>query len=182
MTNQEKFLLLVVLIVSGVGATLYVQNTKKSEALKGQVQVSVQNSDYIPTSNTGTITTGTGQTQTTTGTANSGSNTSTTNTGSQTTDTTTNTTKQATVSYNVPDGDTENLSITVLLANGKITDISFAMNPTNGESAQYYNKFKNSFPKSQIIGKTLDGVSLSRVGGASLTTNAFNRAISQLRG
>jgi type VI protein secretion system component Hcp len=180
MTNQEKFLLLVVLIVSGVGATLYVQNAKKSEALKGQVQVGVQNSDYIQTSNTGTVTTGTGQTQTTTGTINSGSNTSTTNTGSETT--TTNTTKQVTASYVVPDGDTENLSITVLLTNGTISDISFSMNPTNNESREYFNKFKNSFPKSQVVGKTLNNVSLSRVGGASLTTNAFNKAIAGLRG
>lgn len=44
MTKQEKFLLLVVLVVSGVGATLYVQNNKEVTAAKEQVQqVEVQN-------------------------------------------------------------------------------------------------------------------------------------------
>ena len=178
MTKQEKFLLLVVLVVSGVGATLYVQNSKKTSALKEQVQVQVQSTSGV-NAVTGQINTGTTitPTDTTTGTAQGTTN---TNTGTVTTNTSS--TRQATVGYSVPNGDTENLSITVTLTNGTISDISFSMTPTNKESSEYYNKFKNSFPKSQVVGKTIGSVSISRVGGASLTTNAFNRAIGELRG
>lgn len=175
MTKQEKFLLLVVLVVSGVGATLYVQNTKSTNSLKEQVQVGVQNTSGVNpvTTQNETSVTDSPAPQNPTGGAQ-------TNTGSVTTNTSS--TRQATVGYSVPNGDTENLAVTVTLTNGTISDISFSMTPTNKESSEYYNKFKNSFPKSQIIGKTLSGVSLSRVGGASLTTNAFNKAISELRG
>ncbi len=169
MTKQEKFLLLVVLVVSGVGATLYVQNNKEVTAAKEQVQqVEVQN--VAPVTN---VTEAGAPAEQTTASTN-------TTTGSTATNTTTS--KQTVASYNVPNGDTENLSVTVKLTNGVISDISFAMTPTNRESAEYYNKFKSSFQKSTVVGKTLSGVSLSRVGGASLTTNAFNKAIGQLRG
>lgn len=184
MTKQEKFLLLVVLVVSGVGATLYVQNTKSTNALKEQVQVGVQNTSGV-SDITGQISTGTTVTPTNTttggtqGTTNSNSNTN-TNTNIGTVTTNTSSTKKTNVNYLVPEGDTENLSVTVTITNGIISDISFSMTPTNKESSEYYNKFKNSFPKSQVVGKTVSGVSLSRVGGASLTTNAFNKAISQL--
>lgn len=182
MTKQEKFLLLVVLVVSGVGATLYVQNTKSTNALKEQVQVGVQNtsgvSDVAGQINTGTTVT---PTNTTTGGTQGTTNTN-TNTNAGTVTTNTSSTRQATVGYAVPNGDIENLAVTVTLTNGIISDISFSMTPTNKESSEYYNKFKNSFPKSQVVGKTISGVSLSRVGGASLTTNAFNKAIGELRG
>jgi hypothetical protein len=173
MTKQEKFLLLVVLVVSGVGATLYVQNIKSTNSLKEQVQVGVQNNSGVNTDATQL------ENQAVVSPAPQNINVEgKTNTGSVTTNTSS--TRQANVSYSVPEDGTENLAMTVTLTNGTISDISFSMTPTNKESAEYYNKFKNSFPRSQVIGKTIGGVSLSRIGGASLTTNAFNKAISQL--
>jgi hypothetical protein len=172
MTKQEKFLLLVVFLVAGVGATIYVSNQKESEAVVSQVQSGALNLEggVVNTAPVGGVSTQGGTTQT------GGSGTVTTG------NTSTVSRKDVVVTYGVPNGETETLSVFVTTNGGVISDITFAMTPTNPTSAQYFNGFKNSFPKSQIVGKTLNDISLSRVGGASLTTNAFNKAIGELRG
>lgn len=85
-----------------------------------------------------------------------------------------------TISFEVPEGHTNSLTINVTLTNGVMSDISFTQNSSNRESREYADKFTRSFPKSSIVGKKISDISLSRVGGASLTSNAFNKALSQM--
>ncbi len=49
-----------------------------------------------------------------------------------------------------------------------------------GESTKYQNRFMAAY-ESQVIGKKLDSIKLSRVGGASLTTNGFNDALAKVK-
>ena len=175
MTKQEKFLLLVVLVVSGVGATIYVQNTKKDQAAQNnfgvqEVVVENQNNNSDTVNNISDTETMAGQ----------GSAVSNTEQNSNSNMAASAKTLQSSVSYTTPEGHSETLSVVVTLQNGVISDISFSEVPTNKESKEYYNKFSSKFSKSILIGKTLSEASIQRTGGASLTTAAFNAALKKL--
>jgi hypothetical protein len=60
-----------------------------------------------------------------------------------------------------------------------ITAITATMTSGDRESGQYVSRF-NSAAKSKIIGKKVAGLSLSAVGGASDTTDAFSQIIASL--
>lgn len=85
-----------------------------------------------------------------------------------------------TITFQVPENHTNTITVNVTLSSGKISDISYSQNSTNRESREYYNNFVSNFSKSSVVGKDISGVNLSRVGGASLTTGAFNQALSQI--
>ena len=176
MTKQEKFLLLVVLLVAGIGTTVYVTNNSKqpvvAEMTKVQPIEQVQSQSGIPAAQA-TAT-------------NQKSNPAGTQTPSGTVVPTApaiNTTKSVTtkVAYQVPEGDTNILGITVTLTNGLISDITFSENPRSRESKRYYSSFVNVSPKSQVVGKAIQDIpNLAIVGGSSLTTQAFNQGIAKL--
>ena len=67
------------------------------------------------------------------------------------------------------------LDISLTLTNDIVTDadIAYSQGAEVDPNAQ---KFEAAY-KSQIIGKDIDSLNLSRVGGASLTTGAFNEAL-----
>ena len=144
MTKEQKFLLLVVLIVAGAGSVIYVQNEKKEgEVLSSKVALKAGKTTGEILSTTKTL--------------------------------------ETAVTYSVPENHTETLKVIVALKDGVITDISFSENPSNKESREYYTNFSKNFSRGQFIGKTLENVSLSRVGGASLTTRAFNAGIADIK-
>ncbi len=60
-----------------------------------------------------------------------------------------------------------------------ITVVSVSPVSANSESRQYISRF-NSAAKSKIVGKKISSLSLSTVGGASDTTDAFQEVISSL--
>lgn len=211
MTNQQKFFLLVVLIVAGAGATIYVNTNKSNSGIDNESKNIASN--ILDNSLSGTSQVGTN---------NQVSNTNTTykpstkpvsapvNTNTQnsvptgTTDTSVNTnpavnnTPQTSVptpkpvtsspvqyvdnvSYNTPSGMPETIHVTVNILNGIISDVSFSYDsPTNRESGRYLSRFASSLNKNLIVGKKITNVSLSRVGGASLTTDAFMQAIQDI--
>jgi hypothetical protein len=84
--------------------------------------------------------------------------------------------------YQVPNEDKEEITITVVVdTDGNIVDIKFAYStPTNPESREYLQKFNRAFTASSFIGKKITSIKASRIGGASLTTGAFNQAIATL--
>lgn len=88
-------------------------------------------------------------------------------------------TYSATGTYATPESK-ETVGVTATLANGAITDVSLSQNPTRGESREYQQKFISGY-KSLVIGKKIDGLSLSRVAGSSLTSNGFNAALDEIR-
>ncbi len=84
----------------------------------------------------------------------------------------------ATGSYQTPGG-TESIGVKVTLSSGTITDASVTQNATHGEAKEYQAAFASAF-KSQVVGKKISEVSLSRVAGSSLTPIGFNNAIDSI--
>lgn len=87
-------------------------------------------------------------------------------------------TYSATGTYQTPGG-RESIDVTVTLAEGAITDATVEQNARGGEAAEYQSKFVSGY-KTQVIGKKIDEVNLSRVAGSSLTSNGFNNAIQDI--
>lgn len=87
-------------------------------------------------------------------------------------------TYSATGSYQTPGGQ-ESIGVTVTLAGGTITDASVNQEGKTGEAQEYQSKFASGF-KTQVVGKKIDEVSLTRVAGSSLTSNGFNNAIDDI--
>jgi len=77
--------------------------------------------------------------------------------------------------YQTPGG-RESVGVTVTLAGDTITSASVQQKGERGESKEYQGKFASGFA-SQVVGKSIDEVSLTRVAGSSLTPNGFNNAI-----
>lgn len=81
--------------------------------------------------------------------------------------------------YSVPKGETNSISVTLTVKDGNITSVSTQNDYTDHESAQFISSFKSSL-SSKVVGKALKDFAASRIGGASLTTDAFNEAVSQI--
>jgi hypothetical protein len=85
--------------------------------------------------------------------------------------------------YEKPEGMAKISFDLVVDANGVISKVSTKnlTSPSNRETTQYQQKFSAAIP-GQIVGKKLaDLKDLDRVGGASLTTDAFNSSLAQLK-
>jgi hypothetical protein len=84
-------------------------------------------------------------------------------------------------SYNAPGRSTHSVDATITIKDDVITasNVSYGGDNVN-TSTEYQNKFSKGY-QTQVIGKNLGTVSLSRVGGASLTTNAFNKALAEVK-
>lgn len=87
-------------------------------------------------------------------------------------------TYSATGSYQTPGGQ-ESIGVKVTLADGVITDAQVTSQGKSGESQQYQGEFISSY-KSQVVGKKISEVSLSRVAGSSLTSGGFNDALADI--
>ena len=90
----------------------------------------------------------------------------------------TNGTYVATKSYRTPDG-TYQMNVSVTVKDDTVTASTLSFD-ADGARDGYSKRFSNGY-QSQVIGKNLGNVNLSRVGGASLTTNAFNSALSSIK-
>ena len=84
----------------------------------------------------------------------------------------------ATGSYSTPGGK-ESVTVTATVTGGTITAVDTTGSADGGESEEYQSKFLSNY-KSQVVGKSIDEVSLSRVAGSSLTSNGFNDAIDKI--
>ena len=85
----------------------------------------------------------------------------------------------ATGKYSTPGG-SEDITVTLTLADDIITDVSADGSATSGNSSVYQSQFLDGY-KELVIGKDIDEVSLSRVSGSSLTSNGFNEAVEAIR-
>jgi hypothetical protein len=81
--------------------------------------------------------------------------------------------------YESPAG-SESIKIKLTVSDDKIEALEITPTATDKQSIQYQNRFKSSI-NSQTVGKKIDDLSLSRVGGASLTTNAFNKSLNTIK-
>jgi len=88
-------------------------------------------------------------------------------------------TYSATGSYTSPGGH-ETIKISVTLKGGAITDTSAVSGANDSDAKHYQSLFIDGY-KSQVVGKSVDSVKLSRVSGASLTSGGFNDALAQIK-
>jgi hypothetical protein len=162
MTKQQKIMLLLVLAVVSSGAVYYATTQDKSSVPQEQVAISngnTENTNPAPTQNPTPTTQGNGQTQP-----------GTVATKSLTQD----------VTYQTPEEGNETIHVSIVVdTKGVIQDVTFSYDtPHKRESRNFLASFEKSFSKDMVVGKSVNGLTISRVGGASLTTKAFNKALS----
>lgn len=88
-------------------------------------------------------------------------------------------TYSATGTYQTPGG-SESIKVTVTLASGVVTSADVTQNASGGEAEEYQSKFVSGY-KSQVVGKKISEISLSRVAGSSLTPIGFNAALQTIK-
>lgn len=81
--------------------------------------------------------------------------------------------------YAVPRGDLEKFSSTVVIKDGVISSVKNTFENANNESKFYQSGFDNAI-EDAVVGKKIDSLNISRVGGASLTTAAFLKGIKNI--
>ncbi|HTK39465.1 MAG TPA: hypothetical protein VL362_01205 [Patescibacteria group bacterium] len=88
-------------------------------------------------------------------------------------------TYSASVQYQVPSG-TNAITANVAVKHGAIASVKTSSNYTDSESQWYINDFESSI-NADAAGQPLASYSPSRIGGASLTTWAFDNVLDQIR-
>ncbi len=98
-------------------------------------------------------------------------------------DTTTNAavTRTGTGTYLTPRRDEHTVDVTLTIADGIVTDaeVTFDGKPAGEVSNGTQGRFLAAY-EAEVIGKPVANINLSRVGGASLTTGAFNEAVAKI--
>lgn len=84
-----------------------------------------------------------------------------------------------TVTYRTPARSDNQVAVTVTLTNNTVSDVSVNYNGGNGVYNNYQKRFDGDY-RTQVVGKSISDISLSRVGGASLTSKAFNDALASV--
>lgn len=81
--------------------------------------------------------------------------------------------------YLTPRREKHDVGVTLSLDGTTITDATVSYN--GGDPETRSQRDFNKAYKDEVIGKNIEEISLSRVGGASLTTGAFNKAVEEIR-
>jgi hypothetical protein len=84
----------------------------------------------------------------------------------------------ATARYNSPGG-VQSITVKLTIAGNIVTDSSLQQTATEREDEQYQGAFESEY-KSNVVGKKISELSLSRVAGASLTNDGFNSALADI--
>ncbi|MFH0772807.1 MAG: FMN-binding protein [bacterium] len=74
----------------------------------------------------------------------------------------------------------ESVSVNITLDGATVTDLQLSLNPSNDTSAAYQNAFAAEI-KSYVVGKNIKDINVSRVAGASYTTEAFMQAVKKIQ-
>lgn len=88
-------------------------------------------------------------------------------------------TYQANQTYLAPGGRTDSIDVGVTLVDQVVTAMDFGYQESNPDSGAFLSLFDSEI-RGQVVGKSLNQINLSRVAGASLTTNAFNLALDNI--
>ncbi len=83
------------------------------------------------------------------------------------------------VSYSVPRGGYNSLKATVVINSGKISSVTTSNEVADRESGMYVSNFEGNL-SSDAVGQTIGDYSPSRISGASLTTSAFDEALTDI--
>ncbi|MDP9981782.1 uncharacterized protein with FMN-binding domain [Pseudarthrobacter oxydans] len=81
--------------------------------------------------------------------------------------------------YVSPNG-TETVGVTLTLAGGAVSDVQITQHPSNPNTRKFQGEFAGGI-QSQIVGKSLDEIKVSKVAGSSLTSGGFNQAVDKIK-
>ena len=81
--------------------------------------------------------------------------------------------------YVSPNG-TETVGVTLTLAGGAVSDVQITQHPSNPNTRKFQGEFAGGI-QSQIVGKKLDEIKVSKVAGSSLTSGGFNQAVEKIK-
>jgi hypothetical protein len=82
--------------------------------------------------------------------------------------------------YLTPARTSHKIDVTLTVEGGIVTNADVVYDGGAGFSNPNQERFDGAY-KAQVVGKSLSEISLSRVGGASLTSAAFNEAVASIR-
>jgi uncharacterized protein with FMN-binding domain len=89
-------------------------------------------------------------------------------------------TYEATESYTVPKGFTNDINVKLTVQDGKVVAVVTSHATQERESDIYVADFDKQIT-SAVVGKTLDETLIDKLSGASLTSTGFNQAIEQIK-
>ena len=81
--------------------------------------------------------------------------------------------------YVSPNG-TETVGVTLTLAGGTVSDVQITQHPSNPNTRKFQGEFAGGI-QSQIVGKSLNEIKVSKVAGSSLTSGGFNQAVEKIK-
>jgi uncharacterized protein with FMN-binding domain len=81
--------------------------------------------------------------------------------------------------YVSPNG-TETVGVELTLAGGTVTAVNITEHPSNPNTRKFQGEFAGGIA-SQIVGKNIDELNVSKVAGSSLTSGGFNQAVEQIK-
>lgn len=82
-------------------------------------------------------------------------------------------------SYQTPET-VEEISVTLTVADGLVTEVEVTGDPQARESEQYQGQFIDGI-SDEVVGKSLDEIDVSKVAGSSLTSGGFNQAVESIK-
>jgi uncharacterized protein with FMN-binding domain len=81
--------------------------------------------------------------------------------------------------YVSPNGK-ETVGVELTLASGAVSDVKIIEHPSNPNTEKFQGEFAGGI-RSQIVGKKLDEIQVSKVAGSSLTSGGFNQAVASIK-
>ncbi|GEB44930.1 hypothetical protein DEU35_1222 [Microbacterium sp. AG157] len=86
---------------------------------------------------------------------------------------------EATGQYATPES-VETIDVTLTIAGDTVTAVQVTGDPQAAESKRYQGEFIGGI-QSEVVGKKLDEISVSKVAGSSLTSGGFNKAVDTIK-
>lgn len=87
---------------------------------------------------------------------------------------------RVTADYEIPYGYIEPMEVRIVLIDNRISSIAVRFDTIDLTSQAYQSSFANLY-KTRVVGRNIDAVDVTRLGGASLTTDAFNFALEKIK-
>ena len=81
--------------------------------------------------------------------------------------------------YQAPSG-TETIDVTLTIANDVVTAVTVAGHATDPEAIEHQQQFADGI-SAEVVGKSIDQLDVHKVGGSSLTSDGFNKAVNQIK-
>lgn len=82
-------------------------------------------------------------------------------------------------SYQAPSG-TETVDVTLTLAGDKVTAVEVTGHATDPQAQKHQGEFKDGIA-AEVVGKNIADLKVDRVGGSSLTSGGFNKAVDAIK-